>query len=120
MQNLLKKLNIDETYTKPIKKIVFDKVRENTYPKSEYNMMADVLFLPKTKYRYSYLFVIVDLWSHKFDIEPIRTKTPDEILKAMKKILTRPYITDIKASIRTDSGKEFLGVFHRWLHDENI
>ena len=120
MQELLKKLKIDETYTKPIKNIKYDKVKENTYPKGENNMMAEVLFLPKTKYRYSYLFVIVDLWNNKFDIEPIRTKTPDEVLKALKKILTRPYITDIKASIRTDSGKEFLGVFHRWLHDENI
>ena len=120
MQELIRKLKIDETYTKPIKNIKFDKVRENTYPRAEYNMMADVLFLPKTKYRYSYLLVITDLWSRKFDIEPIRTKTPDEVLKALKKILTRPYITDIKASIRTDSGKEFLGVFHRWLYDENI
>jgi hypothetical protein len=96
MQEIFKKIKIDETYTKPIKNIKYDKVKENTYPKGEYNMMADVLFLPKTKYRYSYLFVIVDLWSNKFDIEPIRTKTPDEVLKALKKILTRPYITDIK------------------------
>jgi hypothetical protein len=110
MQNLLKKLNIDETYTKPIKNIIFDKVKQNAYSMGQYNMMVDVLFLPKTKYRYSYLFVIVDLWNDKFDIEPIRTKTPDEVLKALKRILilNRPYITDIKASIRTDSGKEFL------------
>ena len=82
MQELIRKLKIDETYTKPIKNIKFDKVRENTYPRAEYNMMAGVLFLPKTKYRYSYLLVITDLWSRKFDIEPIRTKTPDEVLKA--------------------------------------
>ena len=88
MQELLRKLKIDETYTKPVKNIKFDKVRENTYPMGQYNMMADVLFLPTTRYKYSYLFVIVDLWSNKFDIEPIRTKTPDEFLKAMKKILT--------------------------------
>ena len=85
MQELLRKLKIDETYTKPIKNIKYDKVIENTYPKAEYNMMADVLFLPKTKYRYSCLFVLVDLWSNKSDIEPIRTKTPDEVLKALKR-----------------------------------
>ncbi len=29
-------------------------------------------------------------------------------------------IPDIKASLRTDSGTEFRGVFHKWLYDENI
>ena len=47
MLELLRKLKIDETYTKPIKNIKYDKVVENTYPKAEYNVMADVLFLPK-------------------------------------------------------------------------
>ncbi len=82
--------------------------------------MCDLLHLPTTKYRYSYLFVIVNLWSDAFDIQPVRYKTPEDCLKALKKILTRPFITDIKASIRTDSGTEFRGVFHRWLYDENI
>jgi len=62
----------------------------------------------------------VDLWNNQFDIEPIRNKTPDDVLKAMKKIMTREYIPDVKASLRTDSGTEFRGVFHKWLYDENI
>ena len=120
MDKLLQKLNINEKFTKPIRNIKYDKVKENTYSKGGYNFMADLLHLPTTKYRYSYLFVIVDLWSDAFDIEPIRYKTPEDCLKALKKILTRPFITDIKASIRTDSGTEFKGVFHKWLYDENI
>jgi hypothetical protein len=120
MQELLQKLKINEKFTKPIRGIKFDKVRANTYPKSEYNFMADLLHLPQTKYRYKYLFVITDLWSGAFDIEPIRNKTPEDALKALKKILTRPYISYIKASIRTDSGSEFKGIFHKWLYDENI
>ena len=120
MQNLINKLGINESFTKPIKNIVYDKVKQNTYSKGGYNFMVDLLHLPTTKYRYSYLFVIVDLWSNAFDIEPIRYKTPEDVLKALKKVLTRPYITDIKASIRNDSGTEFKGVFHKWLHDENI
>ena len=55
-----------------------------------------------------------------FDMEPIRTKTPDDVLQALKKILSRNYIPDIKASVRTDSGTEFEGIFHKWLYDENI
>ena len=47
-------------------------------------------------------------------------KTPEDALKALKKILTREYIPDIKASLRTDAGTEFKGIFHKWLYDENI
>jgi transposase InsO family protein len=82
--------------------------------------MSDLLHLPQTKYRYRYLLVITDLWSNNFDIEPIRTKTPDEVLKAMKKIMNREYIPEIKASIRTDAGKEFGGIYHKWLYDNDI
>ena len=98
MENLIKKLNIDTRFTKPIKKYQFDNVKANTFPKSGYNFMADLLHLPSTKYRYNYLFVIVDLWSNAFDMEPIRRKTPDDVLEALKKILSRQYITDVKAS----------------------
>ena len=120
MENLIKKLNIDTRFTKPIKKYQFDSVKANTFPKGGYNFMADLLHLPSTKYRYNYLFVIVDLWSNAFDMEPIRRKTPDDVLEALKKILSRQYITDVKASIRTDSGTEFMGIFHKWLHDHDI
>ena len=88
MDNLLKKLNINETFTKEIRGIKFDKVKQNVYPKGGYNAMADLLHLPTTKYRYRYLLVITDLWSNNFDIEPIRNKTPDDVLKAMKKIMS--------------------------------
>ena len=49
MQELLQKLKINEKFTKPIRGIKFDKVRANTYPKSDYNFMADLLHLPQTK-----------------------------------------------------------------------
>ena len=62
MQNLLKKLNINEEFTKEIRGIKFDNVKSNTYPRSGFNFMVDLLHLPKTKSRYRYLVVIVDLW----------------------------------------------------------
>ena len=106
--------------TKPIKKYQFDNVKSNTFPKGGYNFMADLLHLPSTKYRYNYLFVIVDLWSNAFDMEPIRRKTPEDVLAALKKILTRQYIPEIKAYLRTDSGTELKGVLHLWLHEHDI
>ncbi len=63
MQELLRKLNINEQFTKPIRGIKFVKVRANTYPHGGYNFIADLLHLPQTKYRYNYLLVITDLWS---------------------------------------------------------
>jgi len=77
MDNLIKKLGINEQFTKEIRGIKFDKVKANAYP--------DLLHLPSTKYRYRYLLVITDLWSNNFDVEPIRNKTPEDVLKAMKK-----------------------------------
>jgi hypothetical protein len=48
MQNLLKKLKINEEFTSPIRNIKFDNVKSNTYSKSGYNFMVDLLHLPTT------------------------------------------------------------------------
>ena len=115
MDKILKTLNINQPKItiKPKKENIFNKVKNGVPPIENYNFQADLLHLPTTKYRYKYLVVIVDLWSNNFDIEPIRNKTPADVLKAMKKIMTREYIPDIKASLRTDSGTEFRGIFHK-------
>lgn len=120
MDKLLKKLNVNETYTKALKKPIFDKVKQNTFPKGGYNYMADVLFLPETKEGYKYLLTMVDLWSDEFDMEPLKTKEPTEVLKAMETIFKRKYLKRPKASIRTDNGSEFKGVFHKWLFENDI
>lgn len=120
MNALIKKLGIDETYTKPTKKPVFDKVKQNTFPQGGYNYMADILFLPETKEKYKYLLTMVDLWSDEFDMEPLKTKEPTEVLEAMQKIFKRKYLKKPKASIRTDNGSEFKGVFHKWLFENDI
>jgi hypothetical protein len=41
MQELLNKMTIDETYTKPIR-YKFPKVKDNIFPKSGYNYQADI------------------------------------------------------------------------------
>ena len=120
MKALLAKLGVDETYSKPTKKPIFDHVKDNTFPKNGYNAMADLLFLPETKTKYKYLLTMVDLWSNRFDMEPLRTKEPKEVLDAMETIFKRKYLKEPKASLRTDNGNEFKGVFHKWLYDHNI
>ena len=120
MKALLAKLGVDETYSKPTKKPIFDHVKANTFPKNGYNEMADILFLPETKAKFKYLLTMVDLWSDRFDMEPLRTKEPKEVLDAMETIFKRKYLKEPKASLRTDNGNEFKGVFHKWLYDHNI
>ena len=61
-----------------------------------------------------------DLYNNDFDIEPIKTKEPKEVLEAMKTMFKRKYIKKPYASIRTDAGTEFQGVFHKYLFDESM
>lgn len=121
MQDILKKLNISELYTRPVKKPKkFDTVKANIPLIAGYNYMCDLLFLPTTKEGYKYLLVIVDLANDAFDMEPIKNKESATVLKAMQMIFKRGILTIPYASIRSDSGTEFHGVFHKWLYDKNI
>ena len=123
IRDLVKDIGIDETFTKrmPVKRNEkFNKVKDNIPLVEDYNMMADLLFLPTAKFGFKYLFVIVDLATDEFDIEPIKSKDPATTLKAMKKCFARDYIDKQKYSLKTDGGNEFKGVFHKYLYDESI
>ena len=121
MDAILQKLGIDESLTKPVKRPKkFTKVQDNIPMKADYNFMADLLFLPKTKEGFRYLLVVVDLATKEFDVEPLKTKQPKEVLEAMEKMFKRPYIKKPYASIQTDSGREFDGVFQKYLYDQSI
>jgi hypothetical protein len=121
MEDLIKKLKINESYTKKLKKPRwFNRIKDNIPKIEDYNFMADVLMLPKTKTGFRYLLVVVDIASDEFDIEPLKTKSPIETLSALKTMFKRKYIKKPYASIRTDGGTEFQGVFHKYLYDHSI
>jgi hypothetical protein len=119
MNALLKKLDINETYTKS-PKVTYDKVADNTLPLNGYNYMMDLLFLPETKQRYKYLLSVIDIWSKHVDFEPIKNKEPKSVLNAMLRIFKRGFLKQPQASIRTDDGTEFKNVVHKWLYDNGI
>ena len=119
MQELMKKMLIDETYTKPIK-YRYPKVKDNIFPKSGYNYEADILELVQTKDGYNRLLCVVDMYSNYCDFEPMKTKTSTEVLKSFKSIFKRGIVTMPKASIRTDSGSEFKSVVDKYMYDNNI
>ena len=121
MNKLLEKLNIDETLTKPAKKdTFFTKINDQIPHKKHLNYMADILFLPHTKKDAVGLFVIIDLATHNFDIEPIKNHSSEEILKAYQAIIKRKYIKDPYFSIQTDNEKGFLGDFEKYLTSKDV
>jgi hypothetical protein len=120
-KGILDDLGINEKFKKRIQKPdSFNHVKDNVPLVEDWNMMADLLFLPTAKFGFKYLFCIVDLATDEFDIEPIKSKEPDTVLKAMQKCFARDYVSEPEYTLKTDGGNEFKGVFHKWLYDENI
>ena len=118
---ILSDFQIDESLTKSVKKDKsFNHVKDNIPLVPNYNYMADLLFLPTNKQGYRYCLVVVDLATNNFDIEPMKNKEPATVLAAFKSMFKRPYIKKPYASIRTDSGNEFKGVFQKYLYDQSI
>jgi hypothetical protein len=121
MQNILKELGVDETYSKPVKiKKQFSKTKDNIPLIQDYNFMADLLELPKTKKGFIYLLVVVDLATDEFDIEPMTNNKSLTVVDAMKKIFKRRYLKKPYASIRTDGGPEFKDAFDKFCFENSI
>ena len=121
MKKLKASLGIDETFTKVRnKKKKFNNIKDNIPLVEHYNYMADLAFLPTDKFGYKYLLVVVDLADDEFDVEPLKHKDADAVLKGFKNIFKRPYIKKPYASLTTDAGTEFRGVFQDYLFNESI
>ena len=120
-KSLIEDLGISEEFTTPLKKEkLFSSVKANVPLVKHYNYMVDVLFLPKEKKGYRYLLVVCDLATDQFDIEPMKDKESETIVKALKAMYKRSYIKEPEASIKTDAGNEFEGAFSKYLFKENI
>jgi len=120
MDKLIKKLNINEEYTKARKQKVFNTVKDNVPHVEDYNFMADLLLLPQTKKGFKYLLVVVDLANNDFDIEPLKNKDSKSVLTGFTNMFKRKYIKKPYASIRTDAGPEFKDEFHKYLYENSI
>jgi hypothetical protein len=122
MKQLKQLLNIDESYTRALKKQkIFNKVKDNIPLIKGYNYSCDLLFLPTdSKTKEKYLLVVTDLADDSFDIEPLKDKFSKNVLNALLKIFKRGILKKPYSSISTDSGSEFKGVFAQYLYDNNI
>ena len=70
---------------------------------------ADLLFLPEDK-GYRYALVVVDVATRSMDAEPLKSKKPEEVLKAFRTIYRRKYLKWPKSFLHVDPGSEFKGV----------
>jgi hypothetical protein len=106
--NLFKKPKKDKKLQSP-KFYNFEK--DNTH-------QADLLFLPNDK-GYKYCLVIVDVATGLMDAEPVKEKSSETILNAMKHIYKRR-ILSLPHKIITDSGAEFSGKVSDYLNKEKV
>lgn len=122
MDKVLKELKLDNTLNKKhFRQKQYNSVFMEIPHHANYNMMCDLIELPETKkHGYKYLFTIVDLYTLKFDCEPVPNKQSQTVLDAMLKCFKRPYVKKPYASVSTDNGSEFKSVFHKWLYEENV
>ena len=120
-KDIIKKLDIDESLHKITKKPKhFNRFNISVVPEPDFNYMSDLLMLPKTKEGYRYLLVIMDLATKEFDIEPLKTKEPKDLLQAYKKMIKRDIIVIPEVSFKNDGGTEFKGIFNSFLEQNKI
>jgi len=78
----------------------------------------DILYLPHDK-GYKYALVVVDLYSGLTEAEKLKTRTSQEVIRALTKIYNRD-ILDIPLKLEADNGSEFKGDFDRYVRDNKI
>ena len=84
-------------FLKVIKKDDIPHIKNNiTDP--NYLQQVDILYLPTSQFGYKYALVVVDVATSKMDAIPLKNKTPQDIITAIKQvyithnILEFPYI----------------------------
>jgi hypothetical protein len=113
-------LGIDNRFTKVTKKIKqYNNVKRNMTLIEDTNFMCDLVTLPTTKKGFKLLLTVCDLANDDFDMEPLKNKTPEEIVKAFKVIEKRKYL-GMPMNLTSDNGTEFKGAFEKYLDDNDV
>lgn len=99
-------MNINSKSFNLTQQIPSEKVKPK-YPVYKLNLkqQLDLLHLPTDKEGYKYLLVLID-FNRYVEAEPIKTKTADEVIKAIKNIYNRSKL-NFPFVVFTDPGSEF-------------
>ena len=119
--DIKKWLSDEETYS--LHKPYNDKFKRETIivgkPQEQFD--SDILVLDKlAKYNkgIKYLAVFIDLFSRKLWVEPLKKKTPEAMIRAMKKVFNKGSKPDV---IRTDQDKAYTAkATQKFFEAENI
>jgi len=126
MRAIKNSFNIDDTYTKlyrrpQLKASEQTHVKDNVFLQPDYNYQADVLHLPTDSFGFCKLLVVVDLANNKMEMEKMKdSESSEETLRAFNRMLKCGIMKIPKASLTTDGGSGFKGVFHKFLYDNGV
>lgn len=101
--------NLVSNLLKPPRKDTRENMPETQVPTRNAVHQIDLIFLPNDN-GYRYALVAVDLATSHFDAEPLKTKVPLEVRKALQAIYKRKYLS-LPTILEVDSGSEFKGEF---------
>ena len=93
---------------------------KNNITDPNYLQQADVLYLPTSQFGYKYAFVVVDVATSKMDAIPIKNKTPQDIITALKKIYITHNILELPFILQFDNGTEFKGDVKKYLNEMGV
>jgi len=83
--------------------------------------VIDTLYLPKDKQGYQYVCCIVDASSLNFDAEPMKDRSSDTIVAALRIILKRKFIKKLpNYKFVSDGGVEFKKFFKEYVEKNDI
>lgn len=84
-----------------------------------YVLQADLLFMPDDA-GYKYALTVVDDGSRKIDLEPLKNKDSENVLKAFKEIFKRRYVSMPKYRLEVDAGSEFKGKVKEYFEQHGV
>jgi hypothetical protein len=113
----LRKQEVYNLFKKPQKETREDAPRFYNLEEND-NHQADVLYLPEDD-GYKYCLVVVDVATNKTDAEPMKERSSNAILSAIKKIYNRD-ILDLPERLTVDSGGEFKKDFIDYFQEQQI
>jgi len=93
---------------------------KNNITDPNYLQQADILYLPTSQFGYKYAFVVVDVATSKMDAIPIKNKTPQDIITALKKIYITHNILELPFILQFDNGTEFKGDVKKYLNEMGV
>ena len=93
---------------------------KNIITDPNYLQQADILYLPTSQFGYKYALVVVDVATSKMDAIPLKNKTPQDIITALKKVYITHNILEFPFVLQFDNGTEFKGDLKTYLNEQGV